>query len=154
MVLSIELLIVSGLIMGEHVPPICYISLGKDKKPHTSILPYLAGVTAKRDITYMTHYYPLYYLTNRVGGQPPSSKIANESDDTPIAHWAQAPRTRALRQNWAGTSYGSQDDPLPPSSYLAPQVTFTMPPEMIRMRKSNVPTFKEEANRKKTDKYI
>ncbi|KAI5662976.1 hypothetical protein M9H77_22299 [Catharanthus roseus] len=112
-------------------------------------------------------------ITNKVGGGPPISKVANETDDILIAHWAQAPRTRG---HWASTSHGSQN--LPPL-YPTLQATSAMPLEMIaaflamaqalqnkdkpktivtifyrKMRKSNVPTFGGEADPEKADKWI
>ncbi|KAI5648781.1 hypothetical protein M9H77_34786 [Catharanthus roseus] len=162
MVLNIERLIVFGLIMGGHAPPIYYVSLGKDKKLHTSVLAYLAGETAKLN-------------TNRVGGRPPTSEVANKTDDTLIAPWAQAPRTQGHR---SGTFHGSQDLSQSPP-YPVSQASSRLPPEMItafqamaqalqkkdkpkitvitfyeRMRKSNVPTFGGEADPEKANKWI
>ncbi|KAI5671709.1 hypothetical protein M9H77_12073 [Catharanthus roseus] len=68
--------------------------------------------------------------TNRVGGWAPTSKVANETDDTSITNWVQPPRTRGHRQNRAGNSCSSQDDLLPPPLYPAPQATFAMLSEM------------------------
>lgn len=53
--------------------------------------------------------------------------MANETDDNPIAHWAQAPRTRG---HWVCISHSSQDL-LPPPPYPVPKTTLVMPPEMI-----------------------
>ncbi|KAI5655280.1 hypothetical protein M9H77_32467 [Catharanthus roseus] len=150
MVPSIELLIVSRLIVlrggvGEHVPPICYVSLSNDKKPHTSVLAYLAGETVRHDITYLTHYYSLY--TNKVGGRPPTSEMANETDDTPIAYWAQAPNPRPLGRHLSWLTRSTATAIVPYTTAMAQALQNKDKTKTIvitfyeRMRKSNVPTF-------------
>lgn len=51
----------------------------------------------------------------------PNTKT-NANDEVPIAQWDQAPRTRGIRQNQAGTSRGPQDNDIPP-----PQLILMMP---------------------------